>query len=135
MKTLIPSSVVLSLILGALPLEHASADPNCSDPILETKWAEVDEPVGGYFAGKYPSLQIRLNRAGCTISSADTEQIYQELLARHSQDEKWITSDSLKYQLACLLDLTPPPDPITLEPMRRGVSLEAYKKMKNCNTP
>ena len=134
--------LALSALMTLLPLHYASADPDCSKLVLDSKWGT--EKVGGYFAGAYPSLQVTLERAGCMIGPEETEQIFQEILAQHEQDPQWnslessLTAqqkrDSVRFQLECQLSLSPVPDPITLEPMRKGVSLDAFKKMK-CNTP
>jgi len=140
MKTLNLAWIALSVIAGVLPIERASADPDCSEPILEAQWAT--EKVGGYFAGSYPSLQIKLDRAGCSYGPGDTEQIFQEILARYESAPEWTSPklnaqqmrDSVRFQLECQLSLSPIPDPITLEPRRSGASLDAFKKM-NCNTP
>lgn len=141
MNTTNLSWIALSVAIAAVPLEHANADPDCSDPILEANW--TTEKVGGYFAGSYPSLQIKLDYAGCTYGPEDTEEIFQQLLKEHEQDPEWTSPkltatqmrDSVRFQLECQLSQSPIPAPITLEPRRQGVSLDAFKKMKDCNTP
>ena len=141
MNTLKPSWLALSAMLAALPLQYASADPDCTQLVGESKWST--EKVGGFFAGSYPSLQVTLERNGCAISADETEQILDEIFARHEKDPQWTSPkltplqmrDSVRYQLECQLSLSPVPDPITLEPRRQGVSLEAFKKMSSCNTP
>lgn len=134
--------LALSALMTLLPLQYANADPDCSDLVLGSKWGM--EKVGGYFPGSYPSLQVSLNRAGCMVGPENTDQIFQAILSEHEQDPEWNSPeskmtaqqkrDSVRLQLECQLSLSPVPDPITLEPRRQTVSLDAYKKMK-CNAP
>ncbi|OLS59113.1 hypothetical protein [Pseudomonas putida] len=136
------SWIALSLVIAAIPLERASAAMNCSEPVLSGEWGE--EAVGtSYFTkGTYPSVQIRLNHAECTYGPEDTEALLELIVGEHEQDPEWnspkLTAqqmrDSVRFQLECQLSKSPIPDPITLEPRRQGVSLDAFKKM-NCNTP
>jgi len=141
MKTLDSLAFTLLLVVTSLSASHALADPDCENYVDEAKWST--EKVGGYFAGSYPSLHITLNRSGCTYTTADTEAIFNLIYAEHSQDPEWSSPklsaeqmrDSVKFQLECQLGKSPVPDPITLEPRRQGVSLDAFKKMSNCNTP
>ncbi|MFD2644051.1 hypothetical protein [Pseudomonas japonica] len=142
MKTSNLAWIALSVIAGVLPMEHASADPDCSEPILKAEWGKEKVGTSYFTQGTYDSLQVYLDRAGCTYGPADTERILQEILARYESAPEWTSPklnaqqmrDSVRFQLECQLSQSPIPDPITLEPRRQGVSLDAFKKM-NCNTP
>lgn len=142
MKTLNLAWIALSVIASVLPIERASADPDCSEPILGAKWDWEQVGTSYFTQGKYESLQINLDRAGCTYGPADTEQIYQEILARYESAPEWKSPklsaqqmrESVRFQLECQLSQSPIPDPVTLEPRRWATSLDAFKKM-NCNPP
>jgi|GEM_PF-3261649 len=139
-RTSLPWFILLAT-LDALAATRALADPNCSQYITEAKWGT--EKVTSYFSGSYPSLQITLNRSGCIYSAADTDAMFEQIYAAHSQDTEWNSPklsteqmrNSVKLQLECQLSRSPVPNPITLEPRRETASLEAFKKASNCNAP
>lgn len=129
----------LAVFVSLLGLPSANAA--CPPYVTSATWGE-EAAGGGYFAGKYPSLQVTLDTA-CTVTAADADAIADELVASHGNDTQWTSPkltpqqmrDSVKFQLECHLGKSPVAMPLTLEPRRQGTSTKAYQDMANCNTP